>query len=160
MSMHQYDHYIFDWGDTLMEDLPSQHGPMYTWPDVKVVEGAADCLKHLAQVAKCHVATNALESTQLDIRKAFERVQLSDYIEEIFCFNSIGHKKPSTQYFEFIRSSLAAPKSAIVVIGDSLENDVFGALKHGFNALWFNRKRCNVPAGVKAIRKLNEIIVA
>ena len=156
--MNQYDHYVFDWGDTLMEDLPGQHGPMYTWPEVKPVEGVINCLASLNEVAKCHVATNAQDSTAMEIRKALERVGLGQYIEEIFCFNSIGHKKPSAEYFEVLQNTLSAPKSRIVIIGDSLENDVYGALTHGFDAIWFNRKGDNVPSGINAIRELSEIL--
>lgn len=143
-----------------MVDTPGQCGPMYSWPELKVVDGAIDCLRNLAHVAKCHVATNAQESTELEIRKAFERVELSQYIEEIFCFKSIGHKKPNTEYFEYIRNRLSAPKSKIVIIGDSLENDVYGALKYGFDAIWFNRTGESIPSGIKAIRELNEVIEA
>lgn len=143
-----------------MEDLPGQHGPMYLWPEVELVEGVIDCLDSLSKVATCHVATNAKDSTAIEIRKAFARVELSQYIEEIFCANSIGHKKPSSEYFEFIQNRLGAPKSKMVIVGDSLENDVYGALKQGFNAIWFNRNESDVPAGISAIRALNEILLA
>lgn len=159
MPMNQYDHYIFDWGNTLMEDLPGQQGSMFTWPEVKVVEGAADCLIKLAPLARCHVATNAQDSTAIEIRKAFAIVGLSQFIEEIFCFNSIGHKKPSSEYFEFIHNRLSAPKSKIVVIGDSLENDIYGALAHGFNAIWFNRNGDTAPSDIQAITKLGQILM-
>ncbi|MGI9284621.1 MAG: HAD family hydrolase [Pseudomonadales bacterium] len=143
-----------------MEDLPGQHGPMYMWPEVRLVEGVVDCLHSLNKVAKCHVATNAKDSTATEIRKAFARVELSQYIEEIFCANSIGHKKPSSEYFEFIQIKLGAPKSKIVIIGDSLENDVYGALQQGFNAIWFNRNEHDVPAGINAIGELKELLPA
>jgi hypothetical protein len=65
-----YQHYIFDWGDTLMVDLPGQNGPMCDWPEIEVVAGATECLSALSKFAKCHVATNALNSNESQIRAA------------------------------------------------------------------------------------------
>jgi len=66
--MQRYQHYFFDWGDILMVDLPGHTGPMCDWPEIKLVDGAAQCLSALSGVASCHIATNALNSNEREIR--------------------------------------------------------------------------------------------
>jgi putative hydrolase of the HAD superfamily len=140
-----------------MVDVPGQAGPMCHWPEVKVVDGAVECLSILTNFAKCHVATNALNSNKNEIQAAFARAGLSQYIDETFCANTIGFSKPDAEYFEFILSKLEAPKNHLVFIGDSLEKDIQGALQVGIDAIWFNPLRLDVPKGVRAINQLTEL---
>ena len=156
--MKGYKHYIFDWGDTLMVDLPGQVGPMCNWPEIKVLDGAAKCLSALSKVAKCHVATNALDSSESEIRSAFVRAGLSQFIETIFCANTIGKSKPDPECFQFIIDALGAPLNDILMVGDSLDKDVQGALNVGIQAVWFNPANLSVASDVTAISQLIELV--
>ena len=140
-----------------MVDFPNQAGAMCNWPEIKVMEGARECLEYLSKNARCHLATNAENSNKQDIRQALERANISRYIEEIFCTSSIGHSKPEPEYFQFILSTLNVPKTDIVLIGDSLEKDIDGALQAGIDAIWFNSLRLPVPKGFIAINQLAEL---
>jgi putative hydrolase of the HAD superfamily len=155
--MIKTQHYLFDWGDTLMVDIPNQTGPMCDWPEIKVVDGASECLAALSYFANCHLATNALNSNESEIKAAFSRAGLNQYIDTIFCADSIGFSKPEPEYFQFILARLDVPKSNIVLIGDSLEKDIQGALKMGIDAIWYNPLRLAVPKGIRAISKLTEL---
>ena len=158
--MKRYQHYLFDWGDTLMVDLPGQVGPMCDWPEIKLVEGAIECLSVLSKVAHCHVATNALNSNQGQIRAAFERAGLSPFIANIFCAEEIGFHKPQGEYFQFIIETLEVPAGEIVMIGDSLEKDIYGALRQGMDALWFNPNHRPVPKEIIGLTGLSELTFA
>jgi putative hydrolase of the HAD superfamily len=158
--MKRYQHYIFDWGDTLMIDLPGQVGPMCDWPEVEIVHDAAQCLSALSKIAQCHIATNALNSNENEIRAAFTRAGLSPFIDTIFCADTIGKSKPEPEYFQFVISKLHVPKSDIVMIGDSIEKDIRGALRQGIDAIWFNPSQLTVPKGIKAISRLVELVTS
>ena len=150
-------HYLFDWGDTLMVDQPGRPEPMCDWPEVQAMPNAALALSQLTKFAKCHLATNAEYSDQDQIRKALARVGLDNWIENIFCFRSIGHRKPSAQYFDLIASSLSVANGDMTMVGDTLEKDILGALQCGLKAIWYNPKGAAVPAGIIAIADLNEL---
>ena len=77
--------YLFDWGDTLMVDIPGQAGKMCDWPEVKAMPGAAETLAYLSQTSKIYVATNAVESAPDDIERAFERAGMAQFISGYFC---------------------------------------------------------------------------
>ena len=85
--------YLFDWGDTLMVDIPGQAGKMCDWPEVKPVAGAAEALAHISQSSKIYVATNAAESAPKDIQRAFERASLSQFVSGYFCRANLGIAK-------------------------------------------------------------------
>ena len=60
---------LFDWGNTLMRDLPGQHGPMRDWPHVEALPGALEALEALhAQGLRLALATNAADSGPAAIR--------------------------------------------------------------------------------------------
>ena len=158
MKRSTYKHYLFDWGNTLMADFPSEEGPMYQWQHVEAVDGAKNLLRDLSNFASCHLATNAKNSTVADIKKALLRVELDTFIKKIFCFRGIGYEKPSKEFFNHILTSLDCEKNEIIMIGDNLEQDVYGALNAGIDAIWFNPQNQPVPYGIKAITSLNLII--
>ncbi|MDK9759618.1 HAD family hydrolase, partial [Vibrio sp. D173a] len=68
--------YLFDWGNTLMVDFPDQSGKMCDWPVVEPIAGAHETLEYLSKYHKVYVATNAADSTELEIKHAFSRVGL------------------------------------------------------------------------------------
>lgn len=151
-------HYLFDWGDTLMVDMPDQTGPMCDWPKVQAVEGAKACLQRLGQHAQCHLATNAADSTEAQIRLALKRAGLSEYIESIFCRENLGMGKTDSGYYATITEKLNVSPEQITMVGDSLERDVQPALKAGLKALWFNSNNHPTATEYLMVDKLDKLI--
>ncbi len=138
-----YKHILFDWGDTLMVDNPEFSGSMYQWPKIELCEGAAEALEALSINYQCHVATNAADSNEEDIWLAFRRCELDQFISRIFCFKSLGFQKPSAEYFAAIQESLACEKKELLMVGDSWEKDMAGALAFGLDGIWVNPESTN-----------------
>lgn len=137
-----------------MVDLANQEGPMCDWPEVQVVHGAVACLQRLSQHAQCHLATNAEDSTEAQIRLALDRAGLSEYISHVFCRENLGVGKTDPSYFSKIIDVLAVSPKHITMLGDSLERDVNQAKNAGINAIWYN------PKQLSADEKSNENIEA
>ena len=129
---------LFDWGNTLMKDFPEYSGPMYLWPNVEVVANADRALKILHENWFIALATNAKDSTKEEIEKSFSRVNLSEYLDEIYCYKSVGFSKPSEQFFEYILNNLNFQKSQVFMIGDDFKNDIEGANRVGIKGIWLN----------------------
>jgi putative hydrolase of the HAD superfamily len=155
--MVKTQHYLFDWGDTLMVDTPNQTGAMCDWPEVQVVEGAAACLERLNKHVHCHLATNAQDSSETQIRLALKRAGLSQYIERIFCCENLGVGKTDPSYYPTITDKLNVYPERITMVGDSLERDVHPALKAGLKAVWFNPKNQQTSADILTINQLDLI---
>jgi len=148
-------HYLFDWGDTLMVDIPNQTGSMCDWPQIHAVEGAKACLQRLSHHAQCHLATNAEDSTEAQIRLALKRAGLSEHINHIFCRENLGVGKTDVSYYQKITDKLNVNPDQVTMVGDSLERDVHQALKAGIKAVWFNPKNRHVEADIRSIYKLS-----
>jgi len=153
--------YLFDWGDTLMVDFPNAEGKMCHWENVEAVHGAKDTLESLSQHAQVYIATGAADSTELEIKLAFERVGLSEYISGYFCKANLGLVKGSPEFLNAILSTLNVPASNIVMVGDNFEKDIEPAISVGINPVWFTPSK-NVlitPLNVRKIDCLSELYI-
>ncbi|MGD9021000.1 MAG: HAD family hydrolase [Lysobacterales bacterium] len=128
--------FLFDWGNTLMVDIPGQVGKMRDWPEVKAVDGAAAALERLSRECTIYVATNAIESHENDIKAALERVGLAQYISGYFCRANVGIGKGSQDYYQAIVDALGIEADEATMVGDSYQNDIAPALQAGLNAIW------------------------
>ncbi|EEW09199.1 HAD family hydrolase [Vibrio mimicus] len=151
--------YLFDWGDTLMVDFPDQTGRMCDWTVVEAVDSALETLKILSAEHSIYVATNAADSSEIDIETAFARVGLNVYIDGYFCQANLGLDKGTPEYFRKIVACLEVDPSSIVMVGDTYENDIEPAITAGIQAIWFNplAKEHWKNKSVKQITHLSEL---
>jgi len=150
---------LFDWGDTLMSEAGPPDIPMADWPEVYCVDGAADLLMRLVQRYRIALATNAIISTKPDILRALDRVNLTQYISEVFCFTEMGCKKDDCRFWAEVKTSLGAREDDLVMIGDSLEQDVLGPMRAGIRGIWFNWKKESYsgPLSFPQVQFLHEV---
>lgn len=150
------DTLLLDWGNTVMVDFPQQSGPMHRWPRVETLPGVEQSLSRLSQRYCCCLATNAADSTRSDILRALDRVAIGPYFQEIFCYRDIGQAKPSAEFFAFILAKLGKEKANLVMIGDDLEKDCLGPMRHGIGAILFDPSNI-APPGVLRVTSWAEI---
>lgn len=130
---------LLDVGNTLVKEIPAATGPMVDWPELETIDGALETLEQLKGEYFTAVATNAADSTEEQIWQALRRVGLDDLIERVYCYRSIGHKKPAAAFFRYVLDDLQVLPENVVMVGDSFENDVQGALQSGLKAAWLTQ---------------------
>lgn len=154
------DVYLFDWGDTLMVDYPGSTGKMCNWPKVEAVPGAEKVLKHLSRKVRIYVATGASDSKEEDIKKAFARVGLSQYISGYFCKANIGFEKGTLEYLSAVLEKLGVHSSRVAMVGDSLVKDIKPAASIGIKPIWLTKKPSSTaPERTLIIGALNELCI-
>jgi len=152
--------YIFDWGDTLMVDFPKVSGKMCDWVTVESVIGAKETLESLSKHAQIYIATGAADSTELEIKQAFERVGLSKFISGYFCKANLGLEKGSPDFLEAIISKLNKPVENVAMVGDNFEKDIKPALAVGINPIWFTQNNNEVAQeNIRIINRLSELLI-
>lgn len=134
----------FDWGNTLMVELPQYSGVMAEWPEVAAVEGAQAALADLANRARLIVASNATDSNAARVRDALQRVGMDTYIQDIFTSHEVQGRKPQRLFFQSIQSSLPGANS-FTLVGDSYTTDMLGAWQAGWLAVWYNPTGAAAP---------------
>lgn len=121
-----------------MRVFPEFDGPMAAWPQVEAMPHAEQVLAELRTRSMLAVATNAADSDEAEIRAALERVGLDKLLDKIYCFRTIGYKKPSKEFFGYILSDLGVELSQAIMVGDDFKADVIGANNCGIRAIWYN----------------------
>lgn len=151
--------YLFDWGDTLMIDFPNSIGKMCDWDIVKTVDGAKETLAVLSKRAQIFIATGADDSTELEIKSAFERVGLSQYISGYFCKDNLGVSKGTSEFFQAILNQLNVAASHVAMVGDNLDKDIKPAQETGIQPFWFTQQNIEIQFdNIIVINKLTSLL--
>ena len=149
--------YLFDWGNTLMKDDPGEKGPMHLWSKVELCPNAGQMLEALSCRHDLYLATNAGDSDEADIRKALNRAGIGIFIKGIFCFRSLGVKKPSPEFFTAVVRELGCSPADLTMVGDDPEKDVLWALQNGARAVLYDPAGRHRHGGFARIGDLMEL---
>ncbi|ARV07664.1 noncanonical pyrimidine nucleotidase, YjjG family [Polaribacter sp. SA4-10] len=95
-------------------------------------EGTFEILDYLKEKYELHIITNGFDEVQ---HKKMVSSNIYHYFDKIITSESVGAKKPSSRVFEFALEVANAKKENSVMIGDSLEADIKGALSVGLHAI-------------------------
>ncbi|CAM1361520.1 noncanonical pyrimidine nucleotidase, YjjG family [Tenacibaculum soleae] len=116
-------------------------------------EGTIEILEYLHKKYKLHIITNGFEEVQnLKLQKS----GIIKYFKEIITSESIGVKKPNPKIFEHALKKVNTVAHNSVMIGDSYEADVLGALKSNMLAIHFTNN-IKQESGVLCIDKLMKL---
>jgi putative hydrolase of the HAD superfamily len=124
----------------MMKDLSGFTGPMVGWPRVERIEGALEVLAELHKTWMLALATNAVNSSEEQIWAALRRVRLDGFLDKVYCFRTIGQKKPSSEFFAYVLNDLGLDQSSVFMVGDDFESDILGAVSCGIRSIWFNER--------------------
>ena len=91
------------------------------------------------------LATNGIADVQ---RGRLKVSGVSHFFKDIFISEELGWQKPDTRYFSAMleRSNLSGEKSRCLMIGDSPESDIRGAMDSGIDSIWYNPHTGKSPA--------------
>ena len=96
-------------------------------------EGTLELLDYLKEKKySLHIITNGFEEVQ---NKKMINSKLYPYFEQIITSESVGVKKPDARVFEHALEVSKAKKENSIMIGDSLEADIHGAINVGLSAI-------------------------
>jgi len=103
----------------------------------KLVEGARKVLDYLHGRYEVAIITNGFKEVQYD---KIIKSGLSKYFRKIFISEEIGAQKPKKEIFEYAIKSMNAPKNSSLMIGDSWDADIIGAMNFGIDQIYYNPK--------------------
>ncbi|MFM6954269.1 MAG: YjjG family noncanonical pyrimidine nucleotidase [Sphingobacteriaceae bacterium] len=117
---------------------------------------AHETLAYLQDKYVLHIISNGFkESTEMKI----ELTDLAKYFVNIIISEELGVNKPDSAIFKHALDCAQTGVETSLMIGDSLEADVRGALAFGMDAIYFNPERKEKPADIpKQIHHLNELV--
>ena len=120
---------------------------------------AHETLAYLQSKYTLHIISNGFESAT---RRKVAGTGLAKYFENIIISELVGINKPDKAIFEHALNLAGANKEESIMIGDSLEADIYGALNFGMDAIYFNPLKAPKPEDVAvqifSLRELNKLL--
>ncbi len=116
-------------------------------------EGCIETLDYLKQNYKLHIITNGFKEV---FTIKMDACGIKEYFEHIIISEEHALVKPDTKIFRMAESFAGARADECVMIGDSLESDIEGALNAGWDAVFLTENNDHGYEG-KTISRLEEL---
>lgn len=117
-------------------------------------DGTFEVLDYLNQKYNLHIITNGFAEVQY---KKINNSNIGSYFQTVTNSEMAGVKKPNPVIFNYALDLAKAKKENSIMIGDSLDADVQGALDAGLDAIFFNESKIQVEDNIKQINHLLEL---
>ncbi len=117
-------------------------------------DGTIEILEYLVTKYELHIITNGFAEVQA---KKINNSDIRHYFKSITDSEMAGVKKPNPKIFEHALQIAKAKKSESIMIGDSLDADVQGAINFGIDAIYFNSNNEKTTIDVLEIKNLLEL---
>jgi len=119
-----------------------------------VFDSTYDVLDYLNAKYELHIITNGFEEAQ---EKKMKASNLRKYFNTVTNSEMVGVKKPNPKIFNFAMDLANAKPEHSVMIGDSLEADIKGAINVGMQALYFDYKNLDYNDSYQRITHLSAL---
>ena len=123
-----------------------------------MMEDAHELLQAVKPNYNLGLITNGLKEVQ---RPRLKAANIYHHFDAIVVSDEIGHAKPQKGYFDHVVEEMGpADLSKTIVIGDSLNSDIRGAIDYGLDCVWLNPENKDAQ-GLKPtyeVRSVKEII--
>jgi len=107
-----------------------EHMPQQT----RLCEGAREVLEVLSRRYQMHIITNGFVEVQY---KKLENSNLRHYFKNIFISEEVKSPKPDAEIFHYALKSSNARRKESLMIGDSWEVDILGAMGAGLDQIHY-----------------------
>lgn len=101
---------------------------------LKLVPGAREVLDYLHHKYRMAIITNGFREVQAE---KLLQTGLRKYFDKLFISEEIGAQKPHKLIFQHAVKSMNAPKKKSLMIGDSWDADIVGAMQFGMDQVYY-----------------------
>lgn len=120
----------------------------------KTIPHAIDLMKRLQKKYPTVIVSNGFVEVQYQKMKS---AGLSPFIDHVVLSEQVGINKPSPIIFQKALSLVSRPPSEVVMIGDSWDADIVGALNTKIPAIWFNPNGLPMPETTKNVETISSL---
>ena len=121
--------------------------------NISLFDDVEDGLKYLQERYRLSLLTNGPSDGQ---RKKINALDIGKYFHNIFISEEIGIAKPDPKAFIYVLKTLQSTPQHVVMIGDSLQNDIKPAKELGLHVYHLNRH--HRPTETNSFYTLKELI--
>jgi putative hydrolase of the HAD superfamily len=144
----------FSYSDPLLNAALTKEFLSRTPRETCLKEGCHEVLSYLKSKYTLHIITNGFNDVQ-SIK--IEGGRLRSYFDNIIVSEDHALNKPDTRIFRLAEQMAKARPEECVMIGDTYESDIMGAINAGWEALYYNRHPAPSYEG-KVITSLKDLL--
>ena len=119
-----------------------------------MIPGTIDLLEYLSNRYQMHIITNGFKEVQ---KKKLEKSKIIKYFNTITISEEVGYKKPNPIIFNYALKKAATTSDSSLMIGDSYQADVLGAINAGLKAILFNYHNITPEKDIISVNCLSEL---
>ena len=123
-----------------------------------LLPGAEELVRYLAKKYPLTVVTNGFVEVQYE---KFDKSGLKDCFAHIVLSEEVGCQKPSPRIFEEALRMNGLSADDVLMIGDSWNSDIQGAINAGIDQIWIRKSKDPLPEGQSAtylVQSLSEVM--
>ena len=123
-----------------------------------LLPGAEELVRYLAAKYPLTVVTNGFVEVQYE---KFDKSGLRDCFAHIVLSEEVGCQKPNLRIFEEALRMNGLKAEEVVMIGDSWNSDIQGAINAGIDQIWIRKSQDPLPEGQSAtylVQSLSEVM--
>lgn len=123
-----------------------------------LLEGAEELVRYLAAKYPLTVVTNGFVEVQYE---KFDKSGLRNCFSHIVLSEEVGYQKPNPRIFEEALRMNGLQAEEVVMIGDSWNSDIQGAINAGIDQIWIRKSKDPLPEGQSAtylVQSLSEVM--
>jgi putative hydrolase of the HAD superfamily len=102
-----------------------------------LIDGTIELLDYLVPKYEMHILSNGFDTIQ---RKKLQLSGLENYFKNLITFDTVQTRKPDVAIFEAAMNLANAKPENCLMVGDSIDADISGALNAGMQAVWYDPK--------------------
>ncbi|MBQ3127441.1 MAG: YjjG family noncanonical pyrimidine nucleotidase [Clostridia bacterium] len=122
-----------------------------------LLDGALEACRQLSERYSMYIITNGAKKAQ---EGRLKDSPLMQYFKGVFISEEIGFDKPKKEYFDYVFAHIPEKdKSKILVIGDSLNSDIAGAVNYGIDSCWVNRGEPKDTDATYTVKKVTDLLL-
>ena len=123
-----------------------------------LLPGAEEIVRYLAEKYPLTIVTNGFVEVQYE---KFDKSGLKNYFSHIVLSEEVGCQKPNPRIFEEALRMNSLQAEEVVMIGDSWNSDIQGAINAGIDQIWIRKSQDPLPEGQSAtylVQSLSEVM--
>ena len=123
-----------------------------------LLPGAEELVRYLAAKYPLTVVTNGFVEVQYE---KFDKSGLRDCFAHIVLSEEVGCQKPNPRIFDEALRMNGLQAEDVVMIGDSWNSDIQGAINAGIDQIWIRKSKDPLPEGQSAtylVQSLSEVM--
>ena len=119
-----------------------------------LIPGAIEILEYLDNKYNMHIITNGFKEVQ---ERKLKESTITKYFKTIIISEEVGYKKPNPIIFNYALEKANAVNTSSLMIGDSYQADILGAINVGINAILFNYHNIDPSDDIISVNSLSDL---